>query len=92
VVHGDGQVDGPTGGPTSIPAAQLAHITGLVATTDWEAIRLVPFASMCPTAYDGQKHVYAFPAPGGDVVLDSCEFDLSHAEVIKAIDTALFGG
>ena len=92
VVYGDGRVDGPAGGPATIPAAQLARITGLAGTTDWDAVRSVPFASMCPTAYDGQKHVYAFPARGGDIVLDSCEFDLSQVEVIQSIDSALFGG
>ena len=92
VVYRDGRVDGPSGGPAAITGAQLARITGLAGTTDWDAVRAVPFTSMCPTAYDGQKHVYAFPARGGDIVLDSCEFDLSQVEVIQAIDAALFGG
>jgi hypothetical protein len=54
-------------------------------------VRSAPFAGECPTAYDGQKHVCAFPARGGDVVIDSCEFDLSHRPATKAVDAALFG-
>ena len=60
--------------------------------TDWGAVRAVPFTGQCPTAYDGQKHVYAFPADAGDLVFDSCEFDLSTVPVIQLIDAALFGG
>ncbi len=92
VVYGDGRVDGPDGGPISLRADALGQIATLAAATDWDAVRSVPFTGQCPTAYDGQKHVYAFPAPGGDIVLDSCEFDLSQVEVIRAIDAALFGG
>jgi hypothetical protein len=92
VVKGDGRVDGPAGGPTTIPPETVARIVSLAASTDWDAVRSVPFASMCPTAYDGQKRVYAFPAAGGDLVFDSCEFDLSNVPVFQAIDAALFGG
>ena len=63
----------------------------IAAFVAFAVVRSVPFAGECPTAYDGRKHVYAFPARGGDVVIDSCEFDLSQGPATKAVDAALFG-
>jgi hypothetical protein len=91
-IHADGRVDGPDGAPPSIPSAQVATIAALAAATDWDGVRAVPFTRECPTAFDGQKHVYAFPADTGELVFDSCEFDLSAVPVIQAIDAALFAG
>jgi|tagenome__1003787_1003787.scaffolds.fasta_scaffold20421922_1 hypothetical protein len=91
-IHRDGRADSPKGGPTSIPAAAAGTIAMLASTTDWDAVRAMPFTGQCPTAYDGQKHVYAFPADTGDLLFDSCELDLSGVPVFRAIDAALFGG
>jgi hypothetical protein len=91
VVHRDGRVDGPDG-HRAIPVDQIDRIADEVSRTDWDAVRSVPFSGDCPTAYDGQKHVYAFPSSGGDLVFDSCEFDLSRAAVFQAIDAALLAG
>lgn len=92
VVYADGRVDGPDGGPTAITSEQVAGIASLAAATDWDAVRDVPFTGECPVNYDGQKHVYGFPADSGELVFDSCEFDLSSVPVIQAIDAAVFGG
>ena len=92
VVYGDGRVDGPPGAALAIPADQMTLIADQVGRTNWDAVRAVPFTGECPTAFDGQKHIYGFPAPGGDLVFDSCEFDLSGVEAIQAIDQALFAG
>ncbi len=92
VVYGDGRVDGPPGALQAIPADQMTLIADQVGRTSWDAVREVPFTGECPTAFDGQKHIYGFPAPGGDLVFDSCEFDLSGVEVIQTIDEVLFAG
>ena len=70
----------------------MTLIADQVGRTNWDAVRAVPFTGECPTAFDGQKHIYGFPAPGGDLVFDSCEFDLSGVEVFQTIDKALFAG
>ena len=77
VIRGDGSIDGPEGSPASIPAERAAEIAALAASTDWDAVRAVPFTGECPVNFDGQKHIYSFPADTGDLVFDSCEFDLS---------------
>jgi hypothetical protein len=92
VVHVDGSVNGPADALMTIPQDQMDVIADQVGRTNWDVVRSVPFTGQCPTAYDGQKRVYAFPARGGDVVVDSCEVDLSQVEVIRSIDAALFGG
>ena len=92
VIRGDGSIEGPEGSPASIPGEQAAAIAALAASTDWDAVRAVPFTGECPTNVDGQKHIYSFPADTGDLVFDSCEFDLSAVPVIEAIDAALFSG
>lgn len=92
VVYVDGRVDGPADGARAISKDQMDLIAAEVGRTNWDVVRSVPFTSMCPTAYDGQKRVYAFPLRGGDVVVDSCELDLSRVRVVRMIDAALFGG
>jgi len=92
VVYADGRVDGPSEALQAIPGDQMTLIADQVGRTNWDAVSEVPFTGECPTAFDGQKHVYGFPAPGGDLVFDSCEFDLSNVEAIQTIDAALFGG
>jgi hypothetical protein len=92
VIRGDGSIDGPDGSPASIPAERAAEIAALAAATDWDAVRAVPFTGECPVNFDGQKHVYTFPAATGALVFDSCEFDLSGVEVFTTIDATLFGG
>jgi hypothetical protein len=92
VIRNDGSIDGPEGAPSSIPAELAEEIAALAASADWDAVRAVPFTGECPTAFDGQKHVYTFPAETGALVFDSCEFDLGGVEVFTTIDAALFGG
>ena len=91
VLYGDGRVEGP-GAHGPVAADDVARISELIDATDWDAVRAVPFTGECPTAFDGQKHVYTFPADTGDLVFDSCEFDLTSVPVIQAIDRALLGG
>ena len=91
-IYGDGRVDGLEDPLYAIPGDQMTLIADQVGRTNWDAVRAVPFTGECPTAFDGQKHVYAFPAETGDLVFDSCEFDLSSVPAIQAIDAALFGG
>jgi hypothetical protein len=92
VIHADGRVDGPPAAPRSVSPDEIAKLVALRSATDWDAVRSVPFTGDCPTATDGQKSVYAFPADTGDLVFDSCEFDLSGVEVFQVIDRLLFAG
>lgn len=94
VIHRDGTVEtarsDATAGPP-IPAETVALIAGQIATTDWTAVRAVPFTGECPTAFDGQETVYTFPTAAGVQVFSSCENDLSGVEVFTTIQETLFG-
>ena len=52
---------------TLIVPSNLSDLAGLVATTDFAAIKSRPFTGQCPTAYDGQEYVFEFAT--GQIVL-----------------------
>ncbi len=59
-----------------LDVARIQEIQQAVERTDFAAIRAVPFMDVCPTAYDGQEHIYTFYVEDGFEELSSCEFVL----------------
>jgi hypothetical protein len=64
----------------AVPAADVAGLTELIATTDFAAIRAHPFTGTCPVAFDGQEVVYEFTTTSGIERIESCvtEVDPDH--------------
>lgn len=74
----------------TVPPDVLAALEAAVRTTDFAALRAVPFQGECPVNFDGQEVVYEFGAPGGVQRIASCEtaIDPDHP-VFAAIDAAM---
>lgn len=55
-----------------LSADELATLTTLVNTTNFTAIRAVPFTGLCPSAYDGSEAFYTFVTTHGMEEVASC--------------------
>ncbi len=74
----------------TVPPAALAALDAATRTTDFTALRSVPFTGECPTAYDGQEIVFEFGAPGGIERIATCEVDVNFGlPLFVAVSTAL---
>lgn len=60
----------------TVPANVLTALDAAVKTTDFAAVRAIPFQGECPTAFDGQEWIYEFSAPTGVERIASCESDV----------------
>ena len=73
----------------TVPSDLVRTLSGLVATTDYGAMRSHPFTGQCPTAYDGQEYVFEFAAPGGAERIASCEVPIDWGSpLFVAVSTA----
>jgi hypothetical protein len=76
VVFGDGTVRISEGDGTSrewdVGIAAVAALVAIVAETDFDTVRSVPFEEVCPTAYDGSQFLYTFTTETGTEEIDSC--------------------
>ena len=74
----------------TVPPDILAALDGAIKTTDFAAIRAVPFQGECPVNFDGQEQIYEFGAPSGVQRIASCEsaIDPDHP-VFAAIHAAM---
>lgn len=68
----------------------LSALDAQIKTTDFAALRAVPFEGECPVNFDGQEIIYEFGAPSGVERLASCEtaIDPDHP-LFLAVDAAL---
>lgn len=73
-----------------VPAVALAALDAAISSTDFAALRSHPFTGQCPTASDGQEHVFDFASPGGVQRIATCEtaVDLG-SPLFVALSTAL---
>lgn len=74
----------------TVPQDVLTALDAAVKTTDFDAIRAVPFTGECPVNFDGQEWIYEFGAPSGVERIATCEteVDPSHP-VFAAVAAAL---
>jgi hypothetical protein len=57
----------------TLNAAAVAELAELVATTNFEEIKALPFTGTCPIAFDGQEITYIFHTANGDQTIASCK-------------------
>jgi hypothetical protein len=69
-----------------LDAAALARLKQAIDTADFAAIKSKPFNGTCPTAFDGQKHIFTFYLPGRTEVLDNCEIALDMSSPLFKFD------
>jgi hypothetical protein len=68
----------------------LDTLQGLIATTDFTAVKSRPFTGDCPTAYDGQETIYSFSTPGGVETIASCTFAIDPSTpLFAAVDAVV---
>jgi hypothetical protein len=72
----------------TVPPDVLAALDAAIKTTDFDAIRAVPFTGECPVNFDGQEWIYEFGAPGGVERVASCETEIDPAHQVFAAVTA----
>lgn len=72
----------------TLPPDVLAALDAAIKTTDFAAIRAVPFTGECPVNVDGQEQIYEFGAPGGVERIASCETAIDPAQPVFAATTA----
>lgn len=68
----------------TVPSEVLAALDAAIRTTDFGAVRAVPFTGECPVNYDGQERIYEFGAPGGVERVASCETAIDPAHPVFA--------
>ena len=74
----------------SVTPEVLNTLQGLIATTDFTAIKSRPFTGDCPTAYDGQETIYSFSTPGGVETIASCTVAIdSSTPLFAAVDAVV---
>ncbi len=91
VIERDGTVHSAAKPPNelgTLPPDLLTALDAAIKTTDFDAVRAVPFEGDCPTAYDGQEVIYEFGAPGGTERVASCETRIDPANPVFAATTA----
>jgi hypothetical protein len=91
VIERDGSVRSAAKPPNelgTLPPHLLTALDAAIKTTDFDAVRAVPFDGECPTAYDGQEVIYEFGAPGGPERVASCETRIDPANPVFAATTA----
>jgi hypothetical protein len=71
-----------------LPDDVLTALDAAIKTTDFEAVRAVPFTGECPVNVDGQEWVYEFGAPSGVERIASCETEIDPAHPVFAAVTA----
>lgn len=72
----------------TVPDDVLTALDAAIKTTDFEAVRAVPFTGECPVNFDGQEWIYEFGAPGGLERIASCETEIDPANPAFAAVTA----
>jgi hypothetical protein len=92
-IDGDGRVRLAATPPNdlgSVTPEVLNTLQGLIATTDFTAIKSRPFTGDCPTAYDGQETIYSFNTPGGVETIASCTFAIdSSMPLFASVDAVV---
>jgi hypothetical protein len=91
VIERDGVVHEAAKPPNAlgqVPADLLTALDAAVKTTDFDAIRSVPFTGECPVNFDGQEQIYEFGAPGGVERIASCETEIDPSMPVFAAATA----
>lgn len=68
----------------TLTEAEMAELRGLIAQTDFDALRATPFTETCPTAYDGQEVIYTINVDGIAQTLASCEVVIDHTHPLIA--------
>jgi hypothetical protein len=71
-----------------VPADVLTALDAAIKTTDFDAVRAIPFDGECPVNFDGQEFIYEFAAPGGIERVASCEARIDPAHPAFAAVTA----
>jgi len=93
VIERDGRVHAAAKPPNDlgrVPPTVLQTLGALIATTDFSIVRARPFRGDCPTAYDGQEHVFEFGTPGGIERIATCEVVVDYRHpLFVAVATAL---
>jgi hypothetical protein len=93
VIERDGRVHQAAKPPNDlgiVPPAALAALDAAIRTTDFTALKSLPFTGQCPTAFDGQEIVFEFGAPGGVQRIATCEVDVDFGSpLFLAASTAL---
>ncbi len=76
-LFGDGSYVVRGGIKGNIPAKDLDQLRALIDQTDFAAVKSVPFADVCPVAYDGQETVYTFTLRDGtQETIASCRYKI----------------
>ncbi len=91
VIERDGSVHEAAKPPNAlgqVPPDLLAALDAAVKTTDFAAVRAVPFTGECPVNVDGQEQIYEFGAPGGVERIASCETAIDPAMPVFAATAA----
>lgn len=57
---------------TTLSADEIATLANLVNSTDFTAVKAVPFTGTCPTAYDGGEALYTLVTTHGTEELTTC--------------------
>ena len=74
----------------TVPPEVLTAVDAAIKTTDFAAIRAVPFQGECPVNFDGQEQIYEFGAPGGVQRIASCETEIDPDHpLFAAVDAAM---
>jgi hypothetical protein len=74
----------------TVPKELVEAVEIEMAQANYNQLQSRPFTGECPTAVDGQKHVYTFHVPTGDETFDSCKvaIDANHP-LFRAVAAAL---
>ena len=94
VLERDGRVhDGetPEGNLGRVSAQAYGALDAAIQTTDFAAMRAMPFTGECPIAFDGQKQIFEFSAGGTTQRLDSCETELDWSSPLFIATVAALG-
>lgn len=59
-----------------VPARAFATLTAAIATTDYRALRSVPFTGECPVNFDGQELIFEFAVGNVTQRVASCEVQI----------------
>jgi len=65
----------------------INNLSTVIESTDFNALRSIPFRGTCPTAYDGQEVIYTFYTFHGPEKVSSCTTEIDYnSELFKAVE------
>jgi hypothetical protein len=79
------------GDMAEVSGETIVAIEAAIAVTDFAALRSRPFTGVCPTAADGQEHIYTFATPSGSQRIASCEVEIDPEQPLFVTVQAALG-